>query len=161
MNGVPTPDHVVAEFRARFLYSGNASAVSRQLALKERTGREIAARLEEDPSFAVERRKLRESALERHVAMRLRVAEVASERFESDHFESAPSADGVPTVVIDKRADYGRLVIDAEKNAHNLARFDAERSGAMPAQGTVTINVSPTPEATERLAEEAAGKPGD
>lgn len=150
MQGVPTPDDVVAEFRARFLYSGNASAVARELKLSPRTGREIAERIEDEPGFAADRRKLRERALERHVAMRIRVAEVAADRFEADLPEPMPSADGAPIVIVDKRSDYGRLVLDAEKNAHNLARFDAEKSGDLNSGAALVI-------ITSDRAEEPAG----
>jgi hypothetical protein len=163
--GVPTPEHQVAEFRAHYLYSGNASESARAVELDERTGRDLARRLVEDPEFTAARRQLRASALEELVASRMRVATKALERFESDtggiDVREFGGEDASVTIT-DKRADYGRLVLDAEKNAHNLAKFDAEKSGEIPAQGTVTIHVSPTPEAAQRLSEDAAAgkKPG-
>jgi hypothetical protein len=144
--GVPTPDETVAEFRARYLYSGNAAAVGRELEIPERTARKIAERLEDDPTFAEEGRKLRERALSRHVAMRLRVAEVAAERFEDANGGIEVKRFGgedAPVTIIDKRADYGKLVLEAEKNAHNLARFDAEKSGQVQPERHVTIEFVP------------------
>lgn len=156
--GTPTPEHLVAAFRASYLYSGNASASAREVGLEERTGRDLALKLIDDSAFAADRRKLRASALEELVAKRMRVAQVALDRFEGELEAPEPFEGGPPITVIDKRSDYGKLVLEAEKNAHNLAKFDAERSGEIAAPGAVTIHVSPTPEAAERLAEEAAGK---
>lgn len=85
--------------------------------------------------------------------MRQRVAETAAERFEADLDVPEVVGDGNVTV-IDKRPDYAKVVLDAEKNAQNLARFDAERDGLVQTPGTVTVNVSPTPQAAARIAEE-------
>ncbi len=124
-HGVPTEEETVAEFRARYLYSGNASAVARQLDLDERTGRRIAERIEEDPSFAEDVRKLHAHALKRHVTMRMRVCEKAAERFDEELPVPAVVGDGNVTI-IDKRPDYARVVLEGEKNAHALAKFEAE-----------------------------------
>jgi hypothetical protein len=124
-HGVPTEEETVAEFRARYLYSGNASAVARQLDLDERTGRRIAERIEEDPSFAEDVRKLHAHALKRHVTMRIRVCERAAERFEEELAVPEVVGDGNVTI-IDKRPEYARVVLDGEKNAHALAKFEAE-----------------------------------
>lgn len=143
--GEPTPEHVVAEFRARYIYSGNASAVARELDIEERTGRRLAERLEDDPTFAEDVRKLHARVAWKHTAMRLRVAEKALERFEGELPELAPSADGVAPVVIDKRADYGRLVLEAEKNSHNLAKLE---SGSGDEQsGTTEVHIHLAPDA--------------
>jgi hypothetical protein len=50
--------------------------------------------------------------------------------------------DGASVTIIDKRADYGKLVLDAEKNAHNLARLDAERSGEIAGSREVVISIA-------------------
>lgn len=125
MHGVPTDEETIAEFRARYLYSGNASATARGLKLDERTGRRIAERIEEDPSFAEDVRKLHAHALKRHVTMRLRVCEKAAERFDEELAVPEVIGDGNVTV-IDKRPDYARVVLEGEKNAHALAKFEAE-----------------------------------
>lgn len=162
--GVPTEESVIAEFRARYLYSGNASAVGRDLGLEERTARKIAERLEADPSFAEDGRKVRDRALHKHVAMRLSMCEVASDRFHSEtggiETKSFGGEDNQTVVITDKRWEYGKLVIDAEKNAHNLARFDAEKDGAVSRSGEVTIRIAPTPEAAVKLAEDVGSDPG-
>ena len=134
--GVDTPENVVAEFRAHYLYSGNASESARKVGLNENTGRDLARKLVSDEEFAAARRALRASALEELVAMRLRVAQKALDRFEGELPEPAPAAEGMPApVVIDKRADYGKLVLEAEKNAHALAKLD---SGSGDEQGGTT-----------------------
>lgn len=141
MRGSATPLEVKEAFRASYLYSGNAAQSARELDIPERTGQELASALVDDPEFAEARRKLRARAVDDLVAMRMRVASKALERFEGDgDVESFTKGDNV--TVIDKRADYGKLVLDAEKNAHNLARFDAEREGQIRSHGEVSINIT-------------------
>lgn len=140
MHGEPIAQEVIAEFRAQFLYSGNASKVARDMGMSERTGRLIASRLEEEPEFAEECRVLHSHALQRHIAMRLRVAEVAAERLEQD-LPIPEVGEGATVTIIDKRADYGRLVLDAEKNALVLARINAEKDGEIqPREVSITVS---------------------
>lgn len=71
----------------------------------------------------------------------MRVVRTAVDRFEGELDMPEPTEKGPPVVVIDKRADYGKLVLDAEKNAHNLARFEAEVKGDVSPATSVTIRV--------------------
>lgn len=135
-NGVKTPDAKVAEFRAEYLCLGNASAAARKVGLNEATGRDYARGFEKDEEFLKARREMHASALQRLVSMRMRVAEVAADRFENNELDVAENADGQVTV-IDKRPEYGRLVMDAEKAAHGLAKLEANRTQTEP----VTFNV--------------------
>lgn len=133
--GVATSPETEAEFRAHYLYSGNAAESARAVGLPERTGREIAKRLNAEESFAADRRALRARALDELVSMRMRVARKAVERFESDAFIDEPGA-------IDKRPDYGKLVVEAEKAAHNLAKLSGGEDDAPPTRVEVTIKPS-------------------
>lgn len=122
--GVETSPEVVAEFRAHYLYSGNAAESARKVGIPERTGRDLAATLVDDPSFAADRRKLRATALEELTAMRMRVARKALSRFEAKAPEPILTATGaIPQQ--DKRPEFGRLVLDAEKNAQALAKVES------------------------------------
>lgn len=154
-HGIPTDEETLAEFRARYLYSGNASAVGRELDIPERTARKIAERLEDDPSFAEDGRKMRARALDRLIAMRMTIAEKAQQRYLGDLPIPQVSGEGMVNV-IDKRADDGRLVLDAEKNAQHLAKFEAEKSGEVGGEREVTINVHPTPFAASKLGADGA-----
>jgi len=145
-HGVPTELAVVEQFRAAYLYSGNASKCARDLGIAEQTGRELAKKLSAEPGFGEERRALRAQALEELVAMRQRMAEEASERFHSadggiDVKRFAGEAESV--TITDKRHEYGKLVMDAEKNAQSLARFDAEKDGSVTPAREVVIRVIP------------------
>lgn len=132
--GIETSPELVAEFRAHYLYSGNASESAKKVGLPDRTGRDIARELIDDPSFAEDRRRLRASALEELTAMRLRVARRSLKRFEAKAPEPLRNANGeIP--VPDRRADFGRLVLEAEKNAHALAKIG---TGDEPSKGGVT-----------------------
>ncbi len=132
-----------AKFRAHYLYSGNASESAKAVQLAESTGRDLARALAVRKDFVAARRKLRDQYLDELVAARMRVVRTAVERFEGelDMPEPSEKSGGPPIVVIDKRADYGKLVLDAEKNAHNLARFDAEVQGDVNPATSVTIRV--------------------
>lgn len=130
MRGSVTPEETIAAFRAHYLYSGNASESARDAGIDERTGRDIARKLIDDPDFTEARRFLRATALEELVAARMRVMKTALERFEEDlDVPIIPEGNRAPITVVDKRGEYGKIVLDAEKNAHSLARFDAELSG--------------------------------
>lgn len=138
--GVPTPEAAIAAFRAHYLYSGNAAESARKVGLEERTGRDLARRLIDDADFSEARRLLRRTALEELVAMRMRVSQTALDRFEEE-MKIPEVVNGGSVTIIDKRPEYGKLVLDAEKNAHNLARFDAEKDGAIQPAREVHITV--------------------
>ncbi len=120
-------------FRAHYLYSGNAAESSREIGIPSSTGRDLAKALQDDESFAIDRRKLRAQALDELVAMRMRVARKATERCLADR-EFLPGE-------IDKRPDYGKLVVEAEKAAHNLAKLESESSKPANDSKEVVINV--------------------
>lgn len=130
MNGSRTPDDVRARFRAEYLISGNASASARKVGLPESTGRDLAQQLCEEPDFVEARRKLRANALEELVAMRMQVARLALKRARKKKADEYAFESG--GAVIDKRPDWAKLVLDAEKNAHALAKVESADSG----QGT-------------------------
>lgn len=152
--GVPTPEETVAAFRAEYLYSGNASASARAVGLDERVGRTLAREFEETPEFAEGIRKLHAHALNKLIAMRMRVAEVAANRLEAELPVPENVEEGGNVTIIDKRADYGRLVLDAEKNAQNWARLEGEKNGDIPTEREVVIRVESFSGAKRAAAEE-------
>ncbi len=155
--GVPTTAEVEAEFRAHYLYSGNATESAKAVNLPERTGRDLAKRLSADPSFAADRRALRARALDELVSMRMRVAQISLERFESSTGGvDVKDYDGDVTIT-DKRHEYGKLVIESEKAAQHLAKLDPEEKQF--GSGGLTIVVRPTAEAQQRLDNEDDGSP--
>lgn len=126
----PHSEETRAEFRAHYLFSGNASESARHVKVPERTGNEWAKALSADESFVADRRALQTRALSELVAMRMRVARKSLERHEEPSFEGE----------IDKRPDYGKLVIEAEKAAHNLAKIENE-SARPDESGDFVVNV--------------------
>ena len=120
----------VAEFRAHYLYSGNASESAEAVGIPKSTGRDLARKLRDEEDFVTDRRALRALALDELVAMRMRVARKALRRFNDD----TPPEPGE----IDKRPDYGKLVIEAEKSAQHLAKVEGEEP---PQRAPVTINI--------------------
>jgi len=136
--GVPTPDAKVSEFRAHYLYSGNAAEAARAVDIPESTGRDLARSLSADAEFVATRRKLRDQYLDELVASRMRVVEKSLERFEGA-LEVPDVGEGGSVTLIDKRPEYGKLVLDAEKNAHNLAKLDS--GGGDEQAGTTEVHI--------------------
>jgi hypothetical protein len=130
-----TSEKQKAEFRAHYLLSGNASESAEAVGMNDRTGRDLAAKLSKEESFADDRRALRATFLEEHIAYRMRVTRKSFLRFNADDFEPMPG-------VVDRRPDYGKLVLDAEKNAHNLAKVDNPLDGQ---GGTTEVHVHLAP----------------
>lgn len=135
-----TTEKQLADFRAHYLYSGNASESGRELGINERTARDIARKLSAEPSFAEDRRALRANALEELVAMRKRVADLAYERFAGNGDLPEHIDEGANVTIIDKRPDYGKLVLEAEKNAHNLAKLENPGADSPPTEVHITVS---------------------
>jgi hypothetical protein len=141
VQGVPTDEAVIAEFRARYLYSRNASKIGREMELGERTARRLAEECEADKEFAEAVRNLRVRAVDRLLGLTLSVAETAHDRYHAELPVPAEVGEGATITIIDRRADDGKLVLEAAKHAANLAKFDADSgAGARKIDGvTITI----------------------
>ncbi|HEY3498049.1 MAG TPA: hypothetical protein VGK73_25295 [Polyangiaceae bacterium] len=142
--GVPTEESVIAEFRARYLYSRNASKIGRELNINERTARKLAEEAEADAEFAEAIRTLRVRAVDRLLGLALSVAETAHERYLDDLPMPENVAEGANVTVIDKRADDGKLVLEAAKHAANLAKFDSDSGAGGRKIDGVTITIVST-----------------
>lgn len=125
--GVPTPEDVRAKFRAEYLISGNAAASAKRVGIPERTGRDLAQELCDDPEFTADRRKLRANALDELVAMRMEMARLAVKRAKKKSADEYHFGEG--GTVIDKRPEWAKVVLDAEKNAHALAKVESGDGG--------------------------------
>lgn len=141
--GVPTEESVIAEFRARYLYSRNASKIGRELNIGERTARKLAEQCENDPDFAESIRAIRVRAVDKLLGLAVSVAETAHERYHSDLPVPESVGEGANITIIDRRADDGKLVMEAAKHAANLARFDAERGGEIAPQREIVLKFEP------------------
>lgn len=109
-NGRAVPDDVKTIFAAEFLRTGSVMAACRKAEVPERTGYDMAKRLEEDPIFAEARKSLLARALERAATMVLAGAEIAYERGER---EAVTDGNGN---LVDNGAAYLRVVNDAHKS---------------------------------------------
>jgi hypothetical protein len=146
MRGAETSPEIVAKFRAHYLYSGNAAESARHCEIPERTGVDIAMRLVEEPDFAADRRRLRAIELEESIVARRRVRQKALERFESEDGGidvKRLGAEGETVVITDKRHEYGKLVLDADKNAQALAKIDAGNAQAEAEPLEVVVRLAP------------------
>lgn len=129
--GAETPEDLKLKFRAEYLITGNAAESARRVGIPESTGRDIAKELNSSQDFAEDRRILRASFLDELVNMRMKMARKAFSRFDDD----TPPEPGD----IDKRPDYGRLITDAEKNAHALAKIEAGNEPGANTSGTALV----------------------
>jgi phage terminase small subunit len=139
-HGEPTPEHLVAEFRAHYLLSGNAAKSAKKVGIPVRTGQDIANRLLVDPQFTRDRADMRASYLDELVFLRQQVARTAAKR------ARAPKADeyhlGPVGTVVDKRPEWAKVLLDAEKNAHALAKVEKEPEQAGSSGPAVVIHLS-------------------
>lgn len=148
--GEPTSEETIAKFRAHYLYSGNVSASARAVGIATSTAFGIQRKIVADPSFAKDRQSLHAQELTDLRQMRRQVAEIAMDRFSGELTANDKSGDSHGNVtIIDKRPDYGKLVLDAEKNAHNLAKIEKENDGGESKPTEVHITVSGPPSGDE------------
>lgn len=156
---------VRARFAGHYLYSGNASESAREVGIEERTGRDWAAELSDDPEFAERRRKLRDQEIEEAARTRALVRSKSLERFLSEtggiEVKKFGLGEDAQVVLTDKRHEYGKLALEAEKVALHRRRLDAELKGEIATPGKTEVHVHPTPAAAARIAEESAGNDGE
>jgi phage terminase small subunit len=136
--GIETSPEDRAKFRAHYLLSGNASHAGRQIGVCASTACDIANELLTEPGFLEDRKALRDRELEECIGARRLVRETAIK-----HATEA-AADvyhlGESSTVIDNRAVWAKLLLEAEKNAHGLAKIEAGNTGEQKAATTV-VNV--------------------
>jgi hypothetical protein len=144
--GVPTPEDVRTEFAAKYLTIRNASAAARAVGIEERTGRKLAEALDADPVFSERARVFRERALEKATDAALSLLELSVSR--AHNHEPLAGQNGWSDI----GSAYVRSVADLGRTVEKLERIRLERAGDIKPAGEVTINVSPTPQAAERLA---------
>lgn len=121
--GVKTPEDVLAQFRAEYLISGNASECARKVGIAESTGRDIATELNADEAFGEARRALRAQYLDECVNARMVVMRKAKERALAEEADVYHSEQGI--TVVDNRPKWADVVLVAEKNAHALAKIES------------------------------------
>ena len=125
-HGVPTDEELKSKFRASYLFTGNASKSGRELGIPDRTARKLAQELVSDSEYAEHCRRQRALDIEEHAEARREVRRIALKRFRSKTGGiDVKQFEGTVTVT-DRRAEYGRLILDSEKNAVASARLDAE-----------------------------------
>ena len=122
MGAVPITEEKRIEFRAAYLRTGNASAAAREVGINERTGREIAQKLEEhDPTLAEDRRALRARALPVVEAMMVEAAQIAFARIHESPLSPREQAElmkefGLKSLTLqDLRGQYFRGLVEVQK----------------------------------------------
>lgn len=128
------------KFRAEYLTTLNASGSARKVGIPESTGRDLAAKIRDEPGFSEIRRKLREEQLETLVQYRMEIAAVAKDRAVAEKADEYQTGEGVQ--VIDKRTDWAKVALDSEKNAHNLAKVESVDTGGSDKPTKVILEVT-------------------
>lgn len=98
----------------------------------------ICAKYRQTDEFQEALREWRAGTFHRAVVMRCNVAEKAHERFMADDPEPVTT----PGVMqpVDRRPDYGRIVVDCERNAHHLAsKVEPRGDVAKPTEINITV----------------------
>jgi hypothetical protein len=132
MRGSRIPEGDREAFRADFLYSGNASESARRVGINDRTARIFANELYKDPTFTEARRELRARALEEAERRLEEVGRVAMRRFKGRGPSIPEGVEGV--TIVDKRPDYGKLVVDVHRSLSTRTKNDADiAKAAQPA----------------------------
>lgn len=147
--GIKTPQNIRDEFRALYLVGGSIPQAARDIGIPERTAYDLGWELEKEESFTKDRRLLQAQALERAISRRERMAEISMDRFENGSVDEQEFGDNV--TIVDKRPDYGRLIVDAEKNAHHLAKI---QEAPQLATGSINITFAP-PDSSEEESDTA------
>jgi|1185.fasta_scaffold05085_2 hypothetical protein len=151
MQGQPTSEDKRAEFQSKYLRTLNASLAARLVGIEERTGRRLAEELDASPEFAElvrgHRARLCEAASDAVLALIPLAVERAYE------FEPTAGEHGWSDI----GAGYIKAAADLGRTAKELRKLQAEMAGEIAATGDVNIIVQPTPEAYERMQDEADG----
>jgi hypothetical protein len=143
VRGEPTDAVIVEAFRQDYLYTGNASKSGRKFKLHTSTARDLAKTLSEDPSFVKDRQRLRANAADEAERAVMEVIAVGLKRFKDRVPEvEIPEGSRAPVTIVDKRADYGKLVIDAHRALVGRSRLDAEKSGEIPTGPALVVNMT-------------------
>jgi len=132
--GTRTPDNVEANFRAKYLLSGNASAAARAIGIPETTGAELARRAQADPVFVKARAELYASALGDVERMMLEVTQICRNRVEEIN----------ELEMQDPRPQYAAQVVAAYKalGIHRKIQAELERDkNENPAQVVVNVRM--------------------
>lgn len=134
--GVPTPPGKVAEFRARYLLTGNASKTARDMDMPETTGQKLAKDAHKDPEFVAACADQRARAIDAATLMLLRTVERAEERVATTYlYRPEPGC-------ADVTWQAARTVVDAHKSLVAMAKLDAEKSGEIT-PANVVVNLVP------------------
>ncbi len=128
---VATEVATLEKFRASYLYSGNASKSARAVGMPESTGRDFARTLATDSAFVAQRRALRANFLDETEAALREVLATSLERFQGGMPE-VPTETRGPVTIVDKRSDYGSLIVNTHRTIVGRTRLDSEKAGEVP-----------------------------
>jgi len=135
-NGNKTPVATKLKFRAEYLVNGHIHKASAICGISPSLGKKFARDFEKDPEFLADRRAMFEGYLVEAITARQEIMRVAKKRAEKKKADVYKDQG----VVIDKRPDWAKIVLDCEKNASNLAKLLTPDTTARPeSMGPVVV----------------------
>lgn len=132
--GAKTPELTRLEFAAEYLTTKCASEAARRVEIPERTGRKLAAELDEDPDFAERCRKQRARILDTAADAAVALIPLMVKRAH----ECTPMQTNIGAWS-DISAACAKSVADLGRTVEKLSRLEAERAGEVAPAGEVRI----------------------
>ena len=136
--GSRTEEHTIAEFRAHYLLTGNASKSARSVGISERTGRQLATEAHDDLEFAEACRKSRARALSDVARILVRNVERADDAIESTYQGEVQTT-----------WQAARFIADAHKSLVAAEKLDAERKGEISGAALVIVTTGEVAEPSQ------------
>ncbi len=162
-HGVPTPETQELEFRKHYLVTGNVAGSAKAVGLPISTGYELRNRALNDSAFVEARKRLRAKVEADAEQMAVAAMQLCMERLNVDPDERLAKLLAAETAKVtfqDPGPQYAASLAKLIQAVVGVRKFEAERDGVIQTPGTVTVNVSPTPQAASRIDEEPDGGPG-
>jgi hypothetical protein len=158
-HGVPTPEATEIEFRKHYLVTGNVAGSAKAVGLPVSTGYELRNRALDDPVFVQARDRIRAKLEPDAEQMAVCAMQLCMERLNTDPDDRMArlmlaAGDGGRVQFQDPGPQYAASFAKIYTAVIGAKKFEAERDGVIQSPGTVTVNVSPTPQAAQRIAEE-------
>lgn len=163
MRGSRTPIAKELEFRAALLEYGFVSGAAKAVGISVQTGYDLAKRAEDDEEFVKARDAMHARVVPEVEARLLRLAGKVEERVEADDPTPQELADIAVNAGLksfsyqNPKPQYFRGLVDL------YGKIVSARKGpelTIPMGGAVVVNVSPTPNAAERIGDAGDGSSG-
>lgn len=160
MQGSKTPENIELEFRKHYLVTGNVAGSSRAVGIPVGTGYELRDRALDDPDFQKARDRIRAKLEPDAEQMAVAAMQICMERLNvdpDDRLNKLIVAEASKITFQDAGPQYAASLAKLIQSVVGLRKYEAERDGLISTPGTVTVNVTPTPAAAQRIESDGSG----